>query len=360
MFYSKRNVLVTGGASFIGSHLVDQLLLKGASVTVVDDLSSGTLQNLEQSMDAIQFIDGDLRDYSVGKSATEGQDIVFHLANIHGGRGFIDTHPGEIVQNFAIDGNVFRAAQENGVERVCYTSSACAYPVNLQTMDTADNMNYLSEEMADPFTPGAALADGEYGWAKLMGEMALKGYHKQFGLKGVSCRLFTVYGPRENESHAVIALIAKAIIEQDPYEIWGTGKQSRNFTYVSDIVEGILLSAEKITDCRAVNVGTDDAITLADAARTILDVTGHAPEEIFYDTSKPEGVSVRTASIENQKQWLGWSPRVSFAEGIAKTIEWYLGSVDRKTLVEHFETLLFERSASESRDSSYRYTQAAG
>ncbi len=345
MFYSNRKVLVTGGASFIGSHLVDQLLAQGARVRVVDDLSSGVLKNLEQCMDAIEFIQGDLRDYSVANDTVAGQDIVFHLANIHGGRGFIDTHPGEIVQNFAIDGNVFRAAEENGVDRVCFTSSACSYPVNLQTMETADDMMHLSEEMADPFIPGAALADGEYGWAKLMGEMALKGYHKQFGTKGVSCRLFTVYGPRENESHAVIALIAKAIIKQDPYEIWGTGNQSRNFTYVSDIVEGILLSAEKITDCRAVNVGTDAAITLKDAARTILDITGHQPEEIFYDTSKPEGVSVRTASIENQKKWLDWSPKVSFAEGIGKTIDWYTKSVDREALVEHFEMLLFERSA---------------
>ena len=188
----------------------------------------------------------------------KSQELVFHLANIHGGRGFIDTHPGEIVQNFIIDGNVFKSAYENQVERVCYISSACVYPIDLQFGN--QEICYLTEEMADPFQKNKAFADGEYGWGKLMGEMSLRAYHKQYGIKGVSCRLFTVYGPRENESHAIIALIAKAIIQQDPYEIWGTGQQVRNFTYVSDIITGLLLAMEKIEDCRAINIGTSEMI----------------------------------------------------------------------------------------------------
>ena len=241
MFFKNKRVLVTGGCCFIGSFLVESLLADGAHVTVVDDLSSGKLENIEPVRDQIEFIMGDLRDANVARDATRNKDIVFHLANIHGGRGFIETHPGEISQNFLIDGNVFYYSHLNGVDRVVYTSSACAYPTNLQE-DGPDQQRYLSEEMADPFKKGAALADGEYGWAKFMGEMALKGYHKQFGTKGVSCRLFTVYGPRENESHAIIAFIAKAMIQQDPYEVWGSGQQDRNFTYVSDIVENAATS----------------------------------------------------------------------------------------------------------------------
>jgi UDP-glucose 4-epimerase len=270
MFYSHKKILVTGGASFIGSHLVDALVAADAIVTVVDDLSSGQLDNLQSSMHSISFIQGDLRDPSVADKTTKNQDIVFHLANIHGGRGFIDTHPGEIVQNFIIDGNVLYYANRNGVQRVCYTSSACAYPVNLQSTDKRRQEQYLAEEMADPFVEGAALADGEYGWGKLMGEMALKVYHKQYKLKGVSCRLFTVYGPRENESHAIIALIAKAFIRQDPYEIWGTGQQERNFTYVTDVVTGLLLAVEKIDDCRAINIDTNEVIKISNAATTVM------------------------------------------------------------------------------------------
>jgi UDP-glucose 4-epimerase len=342
-FYRNKKVLVTGGASFIGSHLVDQLVTAGAMVTVVDDLSSGKKENLELSMKKITFIEGDLRMQTVANQTTQGKDIVFHLANVHGGRGFIETHPGELVQNFMIDGNVFYYCHKNNVDRVCYTSSACAYPTSLQGADVTKQVRYLSEEMADPFKEGAALADGEYGWAKFMGEMALKAYQKQFGVKGVSCRLFTVYGPRENESHAIIAFISRAMLRQDPYEIWGTGQQDRNFTYVDDIVDGLLLSAERITDCRAVNIGTDEITKIIDAAKTVCRIVGHQPSRFSFDPSKPEGVRIRAASIENQKEWLGWSPRTSFDDGIRKTIEWYSKNVDLEALRANFEKKLFER-----------------
>lgn len=342
-FYAQKKVLVTGGASFIGSHLVDKLVREGAQVTVVDDLSSGKKENLALSMDKIQFIEGDLRMQAVADQATRGKDVVFHLANVHGGRGFIETHPGEIAQNFMIDGNVFYYCHRNKVDRVCFTSSACAYPTSLQTADPKKQVRYLSEEMADPFKEGAALADGEYGWAKFMGELALKAYNKQFGMKGVSCRLFTVYGPRENESHAIIAFISRAVLRQDPYEIWGSGQQDRNFTYVDDIVDGLTLAAERITDCRAVNIGTDEITKIIDAAKTVCKIVGHTPTRFATDPTKPEGVHARAASIENQKQWLGWSPRTSFEEGIRKTIQWYCKHVDVKALRENFEKRLFER-----------------
>src|SRR5262249_26209685 len=108
---------------------------------------------------------------------------------------------------------------------------------------------------ADPFKHGCGAAAGEYGWAKLMGEMALRAYWKQHGMKSVSCRLFTGYGERENETHAVIALIAKAFVKMDPYEIWGDGQQDRNFTYVGDIVDGMIRAAETVEDASAVNIG---------------------------------------------------------------------------------------------------------
>lgn len=342
-YYANKRVLVTGGASFIGSHLVDRLVREGASITVVDDLTSGKKTNLDLSIDKITFVEGDLKMQAVADEATRDKDIVFHLANVHGGRGFIETHPGEIVQNFLIDGNVFYFAHKNKTDRICYTSSACAYPTSLQTADPKNQVRYLSEEMADPFKEGRSLADGEYGWAKFMGELALKAYNKQFGVKGVSCRLFTVYGPRENESHAIIAFISKAMLKQDPYEIWGTGQQDRNFTFVDDIVDGLLLAAERITDCRAINLGTDEITKIAIAAQTVCTIVGHEPSKFFFDDSKPEGVHMRAASIENQKKWLGWSPSTSFDVGIRKTIEWYSKHVDLDALRVDFERKLFER-----------------
>ncbi len=342
-FYVDRHVLVTGGASFIGSHLVDALVGLGACVRVVDDFSSGRRANLHRSADQIELIEGDLRHFSTCVQAVNGIEIVFHLANIHGGRGFIETHPAEISQNLVIDGNMLRASYEAEVDRFCFASSACVYPTALQGADMDTQSRYLSEEMADPFVAGRALADGEYGWCKLMGEMGLTAYGRQYGMKGVSCRLFTVYGPRENESHAIIAFIAKALIRQDPFEVWGSGRQDRNFTFVTDVVQGLLRAACSITDCRAINIGTDEIIRIDDAARRVCDIVGFHPESFFFDTSKPEGVHARAASVENQVRWLDWKPETPFSAGLRETINWYRKQADIEDLQRTLEHKLFER-----------------
>jgi UDP-glucose 4-epimerase len=197
--------------------------------------------------------------------------------------------------------------------------------------------------MADPFKENGALADGEYGWGKFMGEMALKAYAKQFGQKGVSCRLFTVYGPRENESHAIIAFIAKALVRQDPFEIWGSGQQDRNFTYVSDVVAGMKLATEKITDCSSVNIGTDEIIKIIDAAAAVCKLTNHNPKSYNFDRSKPEGVHARAASTKNQELWLNWKPRVSFENGISDTVTWYRSQRTREEMLDIVNHKLFDR-----------------
>lgn len=341
--YKNSKVLITGGASFIGSHLAESLLQHGADVRIVDDLSSGEIKNIQPILSDVEFIEGDLRDSKFSNESCQGQDIVFHLANIHGGRGFIETHPAEVSQNLVIDGNVYNSACRNNVKKVCFASSACTYPTTLQTANKTTQQRFLSEEMADPFKEGCALADGEYGWAKLMGEMALKAYHKQYGLKGVSCRLFTVYGPRENETHAIIAFIAKAMIRQDPYEVWGSGLQDRNFTYVSDVVEGLMLAAEKISDCQPINIGTDEIVKIIDAAKIVCDIMGYTPSKFFCDTSKPEGVHARAASVALQEKLLQWRPKVTFRQGIEETIDWYSKTQDINLLRKNFEQRLLER-----------------
>src|SRR5439155_26964382 len=120
-----------------------------------------------------------------------------------------------------------------------------------------------------------------------MGEMALKAYWKQHGLKSVSCRLFTAYGERENETHAVIALIAKAFVEMDPYEIWGDGQQDRNFKYVGDIVEGMMRAALAIDDASPVNICTSEHIKIIDAAQMIFEETGFTPSDLNLALTKP-------------------------------------------------------------------------
>jgi UDP-glucose 4-epimerase len=336
-------VLVTGGASFIGSHLVDRLVTLGARVRVADDLSSGRLDNLSKSSSTIEFQEGDLRDRGFARQVMDGMDIVFHLAACHGGRGFIDTHPAECATNMVLDGIVIDEAWRANVQRVCFASSACVYPTQLQAAPVDGQTIFLKEDWADPFKTGAANADGEYGWAKLMGEMTLRAYWKQYGLKSVSCRLFTAYGERENESHAVIALIAKAFIGMDPYEIWGDGQQDRNFTYVGDIVAGMIRAVERIEDASAVNIGTAEHIKIIDAVRLIFAQAGFTPKDLNFDLTKPVGVFSRAADLTYTRAQLDWEPATSFAEGLQRTIDWYNLSHDREQVAARLGVLLMER-----------------
>lgn len=336
-------VLVTGGASFIGSHLVDRLVALGAEVRVADDLSSGRMENLALSRDRIEFLEGDLRDRDFAHRAVDGMQVVFHLAACHGGRGFIDTHPADCSTNMVLDGIVFDECRRAGVDRVCYASSACVYPVGRQERPADGNVVYLKEEWADPFREGCAWSDGEYGWAKLMGEMALRAYHKQYGMKSVSCRYFTAYGERENETHAVVALIAKAFIKMDPYEIWGDGQQDRNFTYVGDIVEGSIRACERIDDGSAVNIGTAEHVKVIDLAKMIFAQTGFFPKDFNFDMSKPIGVFSRAADLSRCGALLDWEPSVSVDEGLRRTIDWYFKEKDAGAVADELGLLLTER-----------------
>jgi nucleoside-diphosphate-sugar epimerase len=348
--WKNRRVLVTGGASFIGSHLVDSLIKKGACVVVADDFSSGKLGNLEYplrrtSSNSWTYQDltvwkGDLKEKSFTRSVTQDIDVIFHLAALHGGRGYIDTHPSECCSNMILDQLVFEEGYKSGVEKICFASSACVYPTHLQAETRSSYL--LREENADPFVRGRTFPDLEYGWAKLMGEMALKAYHRQFGIKTASVRIFTAYGPRENETHAIIALIAKAFIKMDPFLIWGTGEQDRNFTYVEDIVNALVLAAEKIEDGSPINAGRDDRITLNQAAELIFDILGWRPNAIKYDLTKPQGVASRAADLTKTKK-LGWVPQVSYREGFKKTIEWYFANKSREEVSANLDRLLLER-----------------
>jgi len=349
--YENKMILVTGGASFIGSHLVDSLLNEGAEVRVADDLSSGLLKNLEYSLKEVSprhyrwrdlnIYVGDLKDKRFVKSVMDDVDTVFHLAALHGGRGYIDTHPAECCTNMILDQLVFEEAMKAGVERICFASSACIYPTNLQ--EEVGSTFLLKEEDADPFVFGKANADLEYGWAKLMGEMALKAYHREHGIKTSSVRIFTAYGPRENETHAIIALIAKAFIKMDPYVIWSDGLQDRNFTYVQDIVDAMLLASVKIEDGTPVNAGRDDRITINEAVEKIFKIIKWKPKEIFHDLTKPRGVASRAADLTRARKILGWEPKVSCDEGFRKTIKWYIDTHELNEVKNNLEKLLFER-----------------
>lgn len=339
MIWSKQKILVTGGASFISSHLIDHLVEKGAkSIRVVDDLSSGKKGNIKQHITSgvVAFIKNDLLKPEVPENAVKGIDVVFHLAAIHGGRGFIDLHQALCSQNIAIDGLMVKAAHKAGVKKFVFASSGCVYPNYLQT-NTRKKL-YLTEDMVGPPYD----VDNTYGWAKLMTEITLKSYYKDFGFKSASCRFFTVYGERGVENHAVMAMIAKAFIDQNPFEVWGDGTQIRNWTYVRDIVRGMVLAAEKIDDGTAINLGTEERIRVINAVKEILNYT-NKKARIKLLKDMPTGPANRVASNKLAKKLLGWQPEVKFIDGLHKTVDWYFNNKDKNEVKKTLKLMLTER-----------------
>ncbi len=313
--------LVTGGAGFIGSHLVDKLLEKGAKVRVLDDLSRGNISNIEHCIEKVDFRKGDLKDFSVALDSAKDMDFCFHVAAVVGGVGFMIEHPGKMCENISINYNCIEACRQSNVERMLYVSSACVYPVSLQKYSSNAP---LKEE--DALNYGAA-PDSYYGWSKLMGEIQCQAYHEEYGMKISVVRPFNPYGPRESfdprDSHVIPALIRKAISKNDPFMVWGSGRQERCFTYISDLVEGIMLAIEKSSDADPINLGTDETVTIKKLTELILKVTKHNVP-ILYDTSKPEGVASRKADVNRVKKILAWEQKINLEAGIKKTINWYL------------------------------------
>jgi nucleoside-diphosphate-sugar epimerase len=338
MNWKNRKVLVTGGASFIGSNLVNALLKRGAKVRVIDDLSSGKFENIRGNVHdgTIEFFDGDLRERGVAEHAVDGMGVVFHLAADHGGRGYVDLHQAACAVNLMLDGLVFRACHQAKVDKVVYASSGCVYPNYIQT--DSHKILYLTEDkVGPPFD-----ADNMYGWAKLMAEMTLRAYYKEWGMRSASCRYFTVYGPRGVENHAIIALIARAFIGQDPFVVWGTGEQIRNWTYVDDIVSGTILAAEKIDDGTAVNLGTMERIKVIDAVQEILRTFGRKPK-IQLHPEMPTGPLNRVADNSLAKNLLGWTPQTMFLEGLHRTIDWYVATKRQEDVADQLQAILTER-----------------
>jgi nucleoside-diphosphate-sugar epimerase len=338
MDWNKMAVLVTGGASFIGSHLVDALVSRGARIRVVDNLSSGKVENIQGHIESgrVEFVQADLLEPETVSDAVKGISIVFHLAADHGGRGYVDLHQAACSTNLMLDGLLFAACRKAEVDKIVFASSGCVYPNHLQ--GNPDEILYLTEEMVGPPYD----ADNMYGWAKLMAEMTLQAYYRDWGVRSASCRYFTVYGPRGVENHAIIAMIARAFIKQDPFVVWGNGEQIRNWTHVEDIVSGTILAAEKIDDGGAVNLGTMERVKVIEAVQEVLRYMGHNPS-IELHPEMPTGPMNRVADASQAGTLLGWAPKVKFMDGLRQTIDWYVSEKDPGQVSAILERMLTER-----------------
>jgi nucleoside-diphosphate-sugar epimerase len=323
-FWKDKKVLVTGGSGFIGSHLVEMLLQNDADVRVATHGKRG-LSNLSSCLDKIDIIKGDLTTWEVSKKSVKDMDIVMHLAALVRGVWFMTNHPATIfTPNVLMTTQILEATRLEDVERCLYVSSACAYPLGCKIPISEDEMFKGPPEST-------------YGWAKLLGEIQAQAYASEYGMRIAIVRPFNAYGPRDlgfldiKSAHVIPALITKAVERQDPFRVWGSGEQTREFVYVTDICRGMLLATEKLATADPVNIGTGKEIKIKKLVKLILRLTGYQNANVVYDTTKPRGIQSRRSNIAKARKLLGYEPKVSLEEGLRKTIDWYISHLSEES-----------------------------
>jgi nucleoside-diphosphate-sugar epimerase len=302
--------LVTGGAGFIGSHLTEELLRRGEQVRVVDSLITGHRKNLAH-LSGIDFLEGDLADIAVAKRAVEGVDYVLHQAAIPSVPRSVDDPITSNRANIDSTLNVLVAARDAGVKRVIYAGSSSAYG-NTPTLPKHEDMP------TNPLSP--------YALQKLVGEQYMQMFTTLYGLETVTIRYFNVFGPRQDPSSpysGVISVFAKALLENTAPTIYGDGEQTRDFTYVANVVDGVL-RAVKAPDAsgKVVNVATGSRISLNKLFETMRDAVG-SRVEVKYGPLRNGDVKDSLADITRARTLLGYEPSVSLEAGLKKTLDWY-------------------------------------
>lgn len=308
----KKKVLVTGGAGFIGSHLVRGLLEKGYRISVLDNLSTGKKENLEGLFQDIEWHEGDIRDLDQCRHVLEGIDSVFHLAALGSvPRSIIDPVTSNAV-NCVGTLNLLQASKEKSVRRFVYSSSSSVYG------DT--EVLPKEEEMAPrPKSP--------YAVSKMTGEFYARVFWEVYRLQTVSLRYFNVFGPRQNVDSmyaAVIPKFAKALFNKERPVIYGDGLQSRDFTYVANVVHGNILAYETQEEVfgKVFNVACHGQVTIATLFEKMRELA-KADIKPHFEASRPGDIQHSYADIIQAKKYLGYVPQVSFEEGLAITLDWF-------------------------------------
>jgi len=316
-YWSGKRVLVTGGAGFIGSHLVERLVALGAQVTVPLRSADAPREHLAGVLDRIALPVADLSRWEEALRVATGQDVVMNLAAQVGGVQYNIDHPASIFrENLTIFMNVIEAARVAAVGRFLVVSSACVYPRD-STVPTPEEEGFAG--IPEPTNEG-------YGWAKRMEEFLGAAYARQYGMSVAIARPYNAYGPRDNfapdRSHVIPALIRRVCSGENPLRVWGTGEQTRTFLYASDFADGLLAVAERYPKADPVNLGSTEEVTVRDLARLILELSG-VRVTVEFDASRPVGQPRRACDTRKAERVLGFQAAVPLREGLARTIEWY-------------------------------------
>jgi nucleoside-diphosphate-sugar epimerase len=314
-YWNNRPVLVTGGAGFIGHRLVAKLVVLGAKVTVIDDLSKGDKRNIEPYLEQIRFLPVDLLNPEVAKDCLKDQDICFHLAAKIGGIGYFHKKPATSLRdNSVMSFNLWDAAVGSDIKMVCLSSSMV-----FERTDTFPTPESAIETSPPPMSG--------YGFSKLVAEYIARTYNEEFGVKYVIVRPFNAYGPGEmcgeyvGYAHVIPDLVKKTLTGQYPLEILGSGKQTRSYTYVDDIADAILYVTERVEN-DDFNIGTGVETTVTELAEKIWKLCGRKEPLRFRHVPSLKYDVQRRIPDTSKIMRLDWKPKICLDEGLSKTVEW--------------------------------------
>jgi len=311
-----KKALVTGGAGFIGSHLVEALLAVGCQVVVLDNLSSGNLLNLKPLRDHIELYEDDIRQLNDVERALQGCDVVFHLAAVVAVQQTIDTPLDSAMVNDIGTVNVLEAARKMKVRRVVLASSCAVY---------GDDPRLPKEESMTP------MPASPYAVHKLSAEHYLRVYGELFGLETASLRFFNVFGPRQDPSSPYSGVISifmnKAVSNQVPV-IYGDGSQSRDFVYVKDVVKALLLTANaRNLKGKSFNIGTGNQVQINRLWELIASIGGRQVEP-EYQAARAGDILHSVGNIDMAKSLLNFNTDFSLEQGLELTFEWYREQIE--------------------------------
>jgi nucleoside-diphosphate-sugar epimerase len=305
-------VLVTGGAGFIGSHIAATLAQRGARVRIIDNLSTGHRENLDEIGGAVDFVEASLTDEAATRRALEDVEVVFHEAAIPSVPRSID-NPRE-THEACTDGtfSLLLAARDRGVRRFVYAASSSAY-------GDQPGLPKTEEMSPNPLSP--------YAVAKLVGEYYCQVFTRAYQLETVSLRYFNVFGPRQDPSSqysGVISRFINALMSGEKPVIYGDGEHSRDFTYIENVVEANMRAAESTKAVgQIINIANGQRITLNELLDVLRSVTGRTGVEADYREARVGDVRHSLADITRARELLGYEPRVGLKEGLQLTIDWW-------------------------------------
>jgi UDP-glucose 4-epimerase len=307
--------LVTGGAGFIGSHLVRRLVAEGKTVRVVDNLSTGRVSRLDDLMTAIEFVEGDLADKRVSQDAVKEIDYVLHQAAVPSVQRSVQDPVGTNRANITATLNLLESSRNARVRRLVYAASSSAYG-DTEVLPKKEDMP------ANPLSP--------YALQKLAGEQYCKLYHNLYGLETVSLRYFNVFGPDQDpdsDYSAVIPKFTTKLLAAESLTVYGDGEQSRDFTYIENVVEANLLALRaKEAPGKVCNIGCGERITLKQLIQILEKITD-AKARVEYAAAKPGDVRHSLADIGRAKAILQYQPKISVEEGLQRTVAAYRSGI---------------------------------